>query len=87
MIDFARLYNVPHEPAGALAVRLDGRPIGTVSVSADGHSAYVIVGIGLDSEGGGHVYDRDRFGRPCDLYRAAAALVLREGGHAARLVE
>lgn len=87
MIDFARLYNVPHEPAGALAVRLDGRPIGTVSVSADGHSAHVIVGIGLDSEGVGHVYDRDRFGRPCDLYREAAALVLREGGHAARLVD
>lgn len=87
MIEFARLYNVPHEPAGALAVILDGQPIGTVSVSADGRSAHVVAGIGLDGEGVGHVYDRDRFGRPCDIYRAAAALVLREGGHANRLVD
>lgn len=87
MIEFSRLYNVPHEPAGAIAVFLDGRPIGTVSVSADFRSAYVMSGIGLDSEGIGHVYDRDRFGRPCDLYLESAALLLREGGHAARIAK
>lgn len=85
MIDFAILNGFPHEPDGIVGVRLHGRIIGTVSPAADGQSAYVCIGLGLDSEGGGHVYARDRFGRPECLYRAAAELILKEGGYAERI--
>lgn len=87
MIDFARLYRCPHEADGTLAVRLHGRPIGTVSLAADGRSAYVVAGIGLDGEGIGHVTDRDRFDRPVDVLRAAADLVLRAGGYPDRIID
>jgi hypothetical protein len=87
MIDFARLYNFPHEPDGTIAVRLHGRPIGTMIPSADGRSAHVIVGIGIEGEGDGFVYDRDRFGRPQCIYRAAAELILADGGHPDRIID
>lgn len=86
MIDFARLYGVEFETDGTIAIRLHGRPIGTVHPAADGRSAHVVVGIGIDGEGGNFVYDRDRFGRPQCIYRAAADLVLVEGGHPDRII-
>lgn len=86
MIDFARLYGFDFESDGTMCIRLHGRPIGTVHPAADGRSAYVHTGIGLDSNGAGSVYDRDAYGRPQCIYRAAAELVLRDGGFPDRII-
>jgi hypothetical protein len=47
----------------------------------------IITGIGIDGEGAGFVYDRDRFGRPQCIYRAAAELILADGGHPDRIID
>lgn len=71
MIEFTR-DSFPFETPGAITVRLDGRPIGTIQPSDSPKMAYVCSGIGLDSDGEGMVCG--------DVFRAAATLLLRRLG-------
>lgn len=88
MIEFSRLQPPPpHDFADSVYVLLHGRPIGSIRSAADGRRAGVYAGVGLDSEGIGDVYSRDRYGRPQCIYRAAADLILREGGHPERIID
>lgn len=86
MIEFAPITSRPYADAGCVAVLLHNQPIGTLTPAADGRSAHVVIGMGLDGEGAGFVYDRDRYGRPQCIYRAAAELILAEGGFPDRIV-
>jgi len=76
MIEFTR-DSFPFEPPGAITVRLDGRPIGTIQPSENQKTAYVCSGIGLNSDGEGMVCG--------DIFRSAATLLLRRLGEDGRL--
>jgi hypothetical protein len=86
MIEFAPITSRPESDSGAIAVLLHGQPIGYLTPAADGRSASVTAGFGYDAEGCDHVYDRDFYGRPRCIYRAAAELILQTGGHRERIV-
>jgi hypothetical protein len=76
MIEFTR-DSFPFETPGAITVRLDGRPIGTIQPSENQKTAYVCSGIGLNSDGEGMVCG--------DIFRSAATLLLRRLGDSGRL--
>ena len=87
MIEFAPITSRPESDTGAIAVLLHGRPIGYMTPAADGRSASVTAGFGYDAEGCGIVYDRDFYGRSRCIYRAAAKLILADGGHPDRIID
>jgi len=76
MIEFTR-DSFPFETPGAITVRLDGRPIGTIQPSENQKTAYVCSGIGLNSDGEGMVCG--------DIFRAAASLLLRRLGEEGKI--
>lgn len=76
MIEFTR-DSFPFETPGAITVRLDGRPIGTIQPSESQKTAFVCTGIGLDSTGEGMVCG--------DIFRSAATLILRRLGDDGKL--
>jgi hypothetical protein len=76
MIEFTR-DSFPFETPGAITVRLDGWPIGTIQPSENQKTAYVCSGIGLNSDGEGMVCG--------DIFRSAATLLLRRLGEDGRL--
>jgi hypothetical protein len=82
MIEF-RTYDrapVSFDESDSVYVLHHGRIIGSLRPSADGRSAWVISGAGIDSEGIGSVHGADRFGRPQCIYKAAANMILADRG-------
>jgi hypothetical protein len=89
MIEF-RTYDrspVPFDHADSVYVLHHGRIIGSLRPSADGRSAWVISGAGINSYGVGSAHNADRFGRPQCIYEAAANMILADRGSLERIAE
>lgn len=88
MIEFRTYTSAPvsFDDADSVYVLHHGRIIGSLRPSADGRSAWVISGAGIDSYGVGSAIDVDRFGRQHCIYRAAANMILADRGSLERII-